>query len=125
MTDLWGGVFTIHALASADVSEQTDFLPVERLLGPDPLGVLYASWSDDFLSIAAEMGGALKLQKRGVAPFTSMYHSHGGIREAFPWEKLAVGFLFREAPVIAWGLYLAQYRVRFGENSPLNDELSA
>lgn len=121
MIGVSGGVFGVHFVRPADEDGNRSFEPVGRLLGADPLGHLYVGWSDDFVGIAAEMTGAVKPRKDGVAPFTSAYHVNGAIREHMPWDRLAVSFLFREDPPNAYGTYIAQYAVRFGEFPPLND----
>ncbi len=122
MTDLWGGVFTINVLASPKTGG-IEFQSIERLLGPDPLGQLYIGWSDDFLAVVAEMAGTAKPQKRGVHPFTNGWQANAAVKQSIPWDRLGVGFLFREDPYSQGTQYLVRYKMRFGEYPPMNESL--
>lgn len=125
------GVYKVHCLVSV---EDTQFLPIDRLAGPDHEGVLYIGAASVLSSRAAEVKKAVSAAF-GVAPYKNPYgHPAGGhfakfriLREKFPFLKICLTLQpISETETEQFGHFRAEnealnkYASRFGELPPFN-----
>jgi hypothetical protein len=110
-----GGVYKVSCLREDGLEP----VPVSRLLGQDPEGVLYIGMAASFLDRVIELKKSLSPQHVSRGHECGARHKrHEGIASAFPYERLAVTFMSADAPRVVEQQALAEYFSHFGELPP-------
>jgi hypothetical protein len=112
-----GGVYVLKCL---NVQESNP-VPVSRLLARDDEGVLYIGQANSFICRVAEL-------KNSISPsYTSESHECGfrykqnhEISVIFPYKNLFLEFVASSEPRVTESELLQKYALKFGELPPLN-----
>lgn len=114
-----GGVYRVHCMDA----EYHAVLPVSRVLGVDPDGVLYIGKATAFTERVINLKKAISPDYQGQGHICGrryknpLYETFG---RRFPFERLCVSFESNETPDAAERNALNDYARLFGELPPLN-----
>ena len=110
-----GGVYKVIAVKLGER------VPINRLLGTDPDGVLYIGKADSFLKRVIDLRKALSpVHKSSAHGFGYRYKNTNSLNAAFPFEKLFVELIETENARDLEYRWLKEYLDTFGEVPPLN-----
>lgn len=113
-----GGIYKLSCLRDGSTEE---LVPVQRLLGEDPEGVLYIGMAACFLERVIELKKSLSPRHVSRGHECGARHKeHDRLAQAFPYERLMVSFIASESPRDAEQHALQDYFNSFGELPPLN-----
>lgn len=111
-----GGVYRIYSLDESDQPR-----PLQRVLGTDTEGILYIGKSGNLKARVRMLWRVLQNDYKATAhTFGMNYKSLQIIREAFPYDTLALEYEENPAPKAYEKNLLESYRQSFGEVPPLN-----
>jgi len=113
-----GGVYKLHCLKK---DSQNEFIPIDRILGTDPEGVLYIGQTGSDHRRIAKLRSSL-------SPGPMRYIHHAGIRykknqklqNHFPSDRLCITFKPVSNPKSVESKEIQDYFNKFGEVPPLN-----
>lgn len=111
-----GGIYKLSCLDQDGLT-----IPVGRLLGEDPEGVLYIGMANSFLDRVINLKKSLSPKHSSSAHEAGSRHkSHEAIASRFAYDRLVLDLIGSENPRIAEVIALQTYMQKFGELPPLN-----
>lgn len=110
------GIYKIFSLDENDVAR-----PLSRVLGKDPLGILYIGKSENLKDRVRMLWRVLQPNYRASShTFGTNYKSLQVIRDAFPYDTLAIEYEENPEAKIYEKSLIESYRQLYGEVPPLN-----
>jgi hypothetical protein len=112
------GVYRVHCL-----NGNGEVVPIPRVLGVDPRGVLYIGKATSFAERVSNLKKTISPDYQGQSHVcgrrykNKTYESFG---QRFPFHRLCVSFEPSAAPAVAEAAALTAYVQQFGELPPLN-----
>lgn len=111
-----GGIYVLSCL-----DEEGNEIPISRLLGIDPSGVLYIGMASSFLDRVIDLKKSLSPKHASRAhECGARYKEHQGISSSFSYERLQVNLIGSSEPRATEREALQSYMTKFGELPPLN-----
>lgn len=113
-----GGVYKLHCL---DKGKDGRFIPINRILGVDPEGVLYIGKANVFHNRIDElMKSVSSIEKRFLHPAGMRYFSNRRLQERFPSGRLCITVHPSNNPTDLEIHEMRNYFQKYGEVPPLN-----
>ncbi len=113
-----GGIYVIRCLSSGASIESGSFIPVSRIFGSDPDGILY-------IGMAKDQGRLARLLESLDPRYNGKGHSDGKrykadkrFEEHFPYADWVVELSGSKTPATTEAEYLNRYHSRHGELPP-------
>ena len=111
-----GGIYTLSC-----VDENGTTIPIGRLLGEDPDGILYIGMAASFHDRVIDLKKSLSPKHVSRSHECGVRHkSHAGVSNRFPYDRLHLEMVSAADPRAAEREALQLYIDKFGELPPLN-----